>query len=306
MKSMTQISNISRRNVLAGGAILATAGVAMAQDRTQRQFYAPVSTGEKRGQPLLRRVATTRKLFKCPAGYPNALSSSSEGLWIAEQRVDNGRERIWRVDSAGTVLHTTSSEATDTSGVAYGDGVLWVCANSEDNQGVYETSLDGRTLSHRQIPLGPPQMAGGCHGATWHDGFLWVTANRPRAILRIDPKTWTVSYLIPFGLPEGLTRYHGCAVLGDSMYMVSGGESRTYAEGQTNLIRYDLATGVIREIIDFAPGSCDPHGLAVHEGRLISCDSGYHPGWDSLYDLPELGKRTSPTAGWVFEIELER
>ncbi|WP_457337323.1 hypothetical protein [Rhizobacter sp. P5_C2] len=302
---MADITNTTRRHLLAGGALLALTGSAKPREPVQRPFYAPVSTGEDRGPPIPQRTATTRKLFKCPAGYPNALSSSPAGLWIAEQRVDNGRERIWLVDGAGAVLQATSSDATDTSGVAYGDGVLWVCANSETNHGVYETSLDGRTLSHRQIPLGPAEMAGGCHGATWHDGFLWVTANRPRAILRIDPKTWTVAYLIPFGLPEGLTRYHGCAVLGDSMYMVSGGESRTYADGQTNLIRYDLATGVIREIVNFAPGSCDPHGLAVHEGRLIACDSGLHPGWDSRYDVPGLGKRTSPGAGWVFEVELE-
>jgi len=88
--------------------------------------------------------------------------------------------------------------------VAHGDGVLWVRANSDTNQGVYETSPDGRTLSHRQIPLVPAKMARGCHAATWHVGFLWVTANRTRAILRIDPKTWIVAYLIPFGLPEGL------------------------------------------------------------------------------------------------------
>lgn len=299
------MNNLTRRHILAGSALVASAGIAMGQDRARRPFYAPVSTGEDRGPPIRQRTATTRKLFKCPAGYPNALSTSPSGLWIAEQRFDNERERIWQVDSAGNVLQTTASDATDTSGVAYGNGVLWACANSDTNQGVYETSLDGRTLSHRQIPLGPAQLAGGCHGATWHDGFLWVTANRPRAILRIDPKTWTVAYLIPFGLPDGLTRYHGCAVMGDSMYMVSGGESRTYAEGQTNLIRYDLATGVIREIFDFAPGSCDPHGLAVHEGRLIACDSGFHPGWDKPYDVPGLGKRTSPSAGWVFEIQLE-
>lgn len=176
---MADISSTTRRNVLAGSALLVLAGAAMARGRARRAFYAPVSTGQERGS-IRQRSATTRKLFRCPTGYPNALSSSPDGLWIAEQRVDDGRERIWRVDGAGAVLQTTSSDATDTSGVAYGDGVLWVCANSGTNQGVYGTSLDGHTLSHRQIPLDPAELAGGCHGATWHDGFLWVTANRPR------------------------------------------------------------------------------------------------------------------------------
>jgi hypothetical protein len=43
----------------------------------------------------------------------------------------------------------------------------------------------------------------------------------------------------------------------------------------------------------------------VHEGCLIVCDSGLHPGWDSCYEVPVLGKRASPSAAWVFEIDLE-
>ncbi len=272
--------------------------------RPPRPFYAPVATGEDQGPALPQRRASTTRLFKAPGGYPNALGVAPDGFWVAEQRFDGGRERLWLLDWKGQVQRTIISAAKDTSGVAFGDGKLWICADDVDTPGVFVTALDGSSLEHRQIPLGPLQKAGGCHGATWHDGHLWVTANRPRAILKIDPRSWTVDYLIPFGLPEGLTRYHGCAVLGDSMYMVSGGESRTYADGGFNLIRYDLATGVIREIYDFAPGSCDPHGLMAHEGKLYGCDSGFHPGWDRRYDVAGLGRRTSPTAGWIFSIEL--
>ena len=47
--------------------------------------------------------------------------------------------------------------------------------------------------------------------------------------------------------------------------------------------------------VDFQPGSCDPHGLVSHDGRLISCDAGIHPGWPGL---------ESPHSGYIFSIEI--
>jgi hypothetical protein len=46
--------------------------------------------------------------------------------------------------------------------------------------------------------------------------------------------------------------------------------------------------------VDFVPNSCDPHGLAMHNGSLISCDAGIHPGWPN---------NDSPTSGWIFRID---
>ena len=45
---------------------------------------------------------------------------------------------------------------------------------------------------------------------------------------------------------------------------------------------------------DFVPNSSDPHGLAMHDGALISCDAGIHPGWPN---------NDSPTSGWIFRID---
>jgi hypothetical protein len=272
----------------------------------ERQFYAPTPTGVPHGKPLPQRTATTTKLFKSPPSYPNALAVVPEGLWVAEQRQDDKTDRLWLLDWRGQIQKSIRSESKDTSGVVVGNGSLWICANNETNEGIYQTDLQGRTISHRQIPLGPSDRGGGSHGATWHDEHLWASSNRERAILRIDPHSWTVDFVIPFALPEGLTRYHGCAVLDGSMYMVSGGESKTYMEGQTCLVRYDLASGDIQEIIELAAGSCDPHGLAVHDGKLISCDSGDHPGWDKPYSTPGWGRQSSPTAGYIFSIDFTR
>ena len=305
-------TKVSRRSCLKGLAMIGlyaklplSAALAQQQQRQLPRFFAPTPTGVSRGKPLPIRYATTQILFETPRGYPNALSSVDDGLCVADQGDNDQPSVVWLLDHRGKLQRTVQSEATDTSGVAFGDKKLWVCANAEENQGVYLTDLASRTLEHRDIPLSSPHQGGGCHGATWFDGYLWLTANREQAILRIDPKQWKVDFVIPFQLPQGITRYHGCAVLDGAMYMVSGGESRTYTEGQTYLLKYDLLTGKLAEVILFKPGSCDPHGLAVRNGILIGCDSGDHPGWDKPYEKDGWGKRSSPTAGAVFSIHLD-
>jgi hypothetical protein len=59
-------------------------------------------------------------------------------------------------------------------------------------------------------------------------------------------------------------------------------------------VRYDLQSGRVLELVEFQPGSSDPHGLAVHDGKLIGCDAGIHPGWEN---------NASPTSGWIFQID---
>jgi len=56
----------------------------------------------------------------------------------------------------------------------------------------------------------------------------------------------------------------------------------------------EAATGKVLETVDFVADSCDPHGLAMFDGKLIGCDAGIHPGWPN---------NDSPTAGWIFQID---
>ncbi len=61
------------------------------------------------------------------------------------------------------------------------------------------------------------------------------------------------------------------------------------------LVKYDAATGQTLETAEFIEGSADPHGLAMHNGKLISCDAGVGP--------PASSSRTARTAAMCFEIE---
>jgi hypothetical protein len=60
-------------------------------------------------------------------------------------------------------------------------------------------------------------------------------------------------------------------------------------------VKYDVATGQLLETAEFVEGSADPHGLAMHDGSLISCDAGVGP--------PGFELTHSPNAGYVFQID---
>ena len=257
--------------------------------------------------PAKTRVAKTTKMFKSPAGFPNGLATTPEGLWIGEQKLSGAQaaayrmaepkslsEAAWLVDWQGKLLKTVTTPSRNTSGMAVGGGCVWMCANAPP-EGVFQVDMNSRLVSHRQIPLGPASDGGGCHGAMWHEGKLWIAALRLRGILRVDPKTWEPEFLIPFYQAPGKTRYHDITWDNGSIWQIIGNDSTKYAEGRPGLVRYDAATGKVLEIVEFAPNSSDPHGLAMHDGALISCDAGIHPGWPN---------NDSPTSGWIFRIDL--
>jgi hypothetical protein len=273
---------------------------------TKRQFLAAgIGAGLAYGQRVSTRKAKTTKLFKAPPGFPNGLAASREGLWVAEQKLSGQQatayglpeprsltEEAWLMDWNGKVLKTVTTPSRNTSGMAYGDGCVWMVANAPP-QGVFQVDMNSKLLSHRQIPLGGVD-GGGCHGAQWDNGKLWISALRLRGNLRVDPKTWMPEMMIPFYQAPDRVRYHDITIDNGSMWQIVGNDCKSYKDYRPGLVRYDLATGRVVETVDFVSNSCDPHGLAMHEGRLISCDAGIHPGWPN---------RDSPTAGWVFQID---
>ena len=138
-------------------------------------------------------------------------------------------------------------------------------------------------------------QGGGSHGAQWHNGKLWIVANRPRLLLRVDPKTWAPEAAIPIYAPADKPRWHDMTFDADgNIWQVTGNDSKSYKEGRPGLVKYDARTGELLETAEFQEGTADPHGLAMHNGKLISCDAGVGP--------PGFEGTGSPSAGYVFEI----
>ncbi len=203
-------------------------------------------------------------------------------------------EEAWLVDWNGKLLKTVTTPSRNTSGMAVGGGYVWMVANAPP-EGVFQVDMNSRLVSHRQIPLGPANDGGGCHGALWHDGKLWIASLRLRGNLRVNPKTWEPEFLIPFYQAPNRVRYHGIAWDNGTIWQIVGNDCKRYSEYLPCLVRYEAATGKVLEMVDFVPDSCDPHGLAMFDGKLIGCDAGIHPGWPN---------NDSPTAGWIFQIDL--
>jgi hypothetical protein len=162
-------------------------------------------------------------------------------------------------------------------------------------EGIFQVDMNSKQVSHRQIPLGSGNDGGGCHGAQWHEGKLWIVANRLAGLLRVAPKTWAPEFMIPIYHPPEMPRWHDMTFDKDgAIWQVLGNNSTNFVEGRPSLVKYDAGTGRALETAEFVPGSADPHGLEWHDGALISCDAGLHPGWKDL---------DSSTSGAIFRID---
>jgi hypothetical protein len=288
------------------------AALAATGAQAQSMMAAKASTKAANSPPkpgIAHGMVKTTKLFQSPPGFVNALAIAPEGLWLGQQKVSgihaadyhlpqpaDLHEAAWLVDWNGKLLKTVTTNSRNTSGMAYGNGYVWMMAN-QDPEGVFQVDMNSKEVSHRQIPLAlPGQDGGGSHGAQWHGDKLWIVANRPRLLLRVDPKTWVPEMAIPIYVTAEKPRWHDMTFDADgNIWQVTGNDSKSYKEGKPGLVKYDGKTGDVLATYDFVPGSCDPHGLEFHNGTLVSCDAGIHPGWPT-YD--------SPTHGWIFKIEM--
>ena len=271
---------------------------------------APAGGGGRRQVP--HRKATTTVLFNGPKGkFLNGVVGVPEGYWLVEQKESGPswkykdgtpletysdlHETAWLVDDMGVVKKSLSCESRNTSGLAVGGGYLWLGSNSGGHNGVTQVAMDGKTVSHRQVPFGPADDGGGIHGLDYANGKLWIASLRLHALVKIDPVSWNTELMLP--LPAQFSRYHGCVydAGNDTMLIVMGSDSNGYANAQTGIARLDAKTGNLVEVIDFAPNTADPHGLTFKDGKLISCDAGLHPGWP-LND--------SPYTGAIFQINI--
>lgn len=292
---------MDRREFVATGLALGLVSAAHARAQQRRAGEGGIPT----------RRAKTTKLFKSPGLYPNALAVMTDGpggLWIGQQKITTPQgaaayqlpvdpepdEAAWLVDRNGKLLQTVTTRSRNTSGIAYGNGCVWMGANA-DPYGIFQVDLQSRQVSHRQIPLSLDGRGGGCHGVKWHDGKLWIAALRLGGILRVDPTTWAPEVLIRVSSAER-PRLHDVAFDDQGhIWVVTGTNSASYATGSAALNKYDGKSGQLVMTVELEPGSCDPHGLVWHDGRLVSCDAGIHPGWKG---------GESPHTGYIFSIDV--
>jgi len=232
--------------------------------------------------------AKVTKLFRSPEGHPNALEATPEGLWVGEQISDRAYLLDWKT---GEVLKKLDTESSNTSGMAYGGGYLWMGANGgpigrlprpdEPHYGriVKVDPETGRTVGVYKVP-----DEGGVHGVLWADNALWMTCFKWNVIARVDPDTFKVTHKFPLHL----TRPHGLAWDPPGMWV---GYSNDWV-----FLKQDIQDGRVLEIITLEKGKDpDPHGMDMYQGKMYYCDAGISP--------PGVASN-SPHAGYICRIDL--
>ena len=225
-------------------------------------------------------------LWKSPDAYPNALEATDEGLWVGEQLTNIAYLLSWET---GKVLRKVPTESTNTSGMAFGNGFLWMAANgpalrreprpTDSKTGrVLKVDPDtGETLARYPIPGG-----GGVHGLTWAENSLWITTLRRKSLTRVD-----ANFKELHSIPVTLGRAHGLAWDWNTIWCMFSNDRVIH--------RLDAKNGRILEAIQLGSSDPDPHGMTLHKGTFYYTDAGIAPGG---------GDNGSRNAGYICRLHL--
>ena len=153
------------------------------------------------------------KVFRSPYAVPNGLQVTDDGLWIVDQITDRVALVEITADADYTVpklIRDIPSESSNTSGMAYGGGALWLAANGpgERWRSVRDTDAKpgtgeifkvdpatGETLGRYPIPDG-----GGTHGVeydNYDEGHLWVQTLKNQVTHKVRISDWSVQKTLP-------------------------------------------------------------------------------------------------------------
>ena len=118
--------------------------------------------------------------FRAPYGVPNGLQLTDEGLWLVDQVTD--RVALMSMDEDADdyygnrrLLRDIPSESSNTSGMAAGDGSLWLAANGPGKRWRLPRAKDA--LQGDVLRVGSPNRR--------HAGSLGIAHRRRHARYRI-------------------------------------------------------------------------------------------------------------------------
>lgn len=222
---------------------------------------------------LASRKVKVVRLYKSPDGFPNALEATPEGIWVGEQSSDAAYLLDWK---SGKVKRKVETESSNTSGIAFGGGYLWMAANgfalgrskrAKDHPTGAVLKVDpatGNTVGEWPIPNG----GGGIHGLEYVDGYLWMASHRFTRLAKVDVRDGKFQPVQDIPVPLG--RSHGLAwVPPNSIWCMFSNEKIIH--------KLDAADGKILDSIQLGADDPDPHGMCIHEGYLYYCDAGIAP-----------------------------
>ena len=248
-------------------------------------MYSLAAAAAARAGDVPARAAKVVPLFQSPDGHPNGMETTREGFWIGEQTTD--RAHLMSFD--GKLLRSVETESSNTSGIAYGGGFLWMAANGKaigraarptdaaSGEIVQADARTGRTIKRHPVPGG-----GGVHGLEFAENTLWITSLRLQKLTQVDPEDFRILRQIPVHL----SRAHGLAWDPPGIWCMHSNDRVIH--------KLDARDGRLLERITLAKDDPDPHGMCLHQGHLYYCDAGI---------APQGVSNNSPRAGYVCRID---
>ena len=227
------------------------------------------------------------KLFRAPYAMPNGLQVTEEGLWTVDQITD--RVALIEIGEASEygvpkIISEITSESSNTSGMAYGGGALWLTANGDGRRWRPGRSTDakpgesdvlkvhpktGETLERYPLPGG-----GGTHGVEYdhcEEGYLWVETLKNQVLHKVQISDWSVQHTIPLLYSRG----HGLVQVEDGIWVVHTSDRL--------IVKLQLDDGRELDRIEVPEPHPEPHGLSILNDDLLYCDA---------------------TSGWIAKITL--
>ncbi|MDP6779208.1 MAG: hypothetical protein QGI83_20815 [Candidatus Latescibacteria bacterium] len=224
-------------------------------------------------------AATIKPLFRAPYSTPNGLQVTEEGLWVADQLTDRvALVEIAKPNEYGVtrILKEIPTESSNTSGLAWGEGSLWLAANGPGSRWRPARETDatsgeilqvdpetGQTLRRLPLPGG-----GGTHGVEvdrFEEGTLWLTTLKDQTLTQIRVSDGSIRRVVP--LPH--TRAHGVVRVEDGIWVVHTADRV--------IVMLDADTGGELGRIEVPEPHPEPHGLSAHGDALLYCDAA--SGW---------------------------
>ncbi|MDE2997474.1 MAG: hypothetical protein OXU79_00175 [Gemmatimonadota bacterium] len=217
--------------------------------------------------------------FRAPYGMPNGVQATGDGIWVVDQVTDRAALLdVADADEYGMLRmrFEVPTESSNTSGLAWGDGSLWLAANgpAEKWRQPRDTDADsgevlrvdpttGITLGRWPLPGG-----GGTHGLeydSFESGTLWLTTLKDQTLTQVRISDWTIRRV--FRLPYG--RAHGVVRVQDGVWVVHTSDRV--------IVKLDPRTGDQLDRIPIPPADPEPHGLSRYDGGFLYCDAA--SGW---------------------------
>lgn len=234
-------------------------------------------------------MAKIERKFRAPYSVPNGLQVTNHGLWVVDQITDRvSLVEVGEPNEYGVTkwVRDFPTESSNTSGLTFGDGSLWLAANGDGSlwrdvrptdakEGeILQVNLeDGQTINRWPLPGG-----GGTHGIEfdrYEDDTIWLTTLKNQTLSKVRISDWSVQHVID--LPY--KRAHGVVRVPDGIWVVFTADRV--------IVKLDLSTGAELDRIEVSGDFPEPHGLSIYPGadetRFLYCDA---------------------TSGWVTQITL--